>query len=150
MTDLNPVDAMTTDYRALCDELVDVVYGYCILHEGRDHLQPLVDRARALLDQPEPEEEDCPGCEGTPVASNSPCAVCGRAVLARWGHPTPQPVAVSERLPSAAYCDAEGRCWWYRYTPTKEWHLQSVYIGQYNYWLPANALPTPELEALDD
>ena len=44
------------DYRALCAELADVVYEYCILHEGRDHLQPLVDRARALLAQPEPEE----------------------------------------------------------------------------------------------
>ena len=43
------------DYRALCAELADIVYEYCILHEGRDHLQPLVDRARALLDQPEPE-----------------------------------------------------------------------------------------------
>ena len=40
------------DYRALCAELADVVYEYCILHEGRDHLQPLVDRARALLAQP--------------------------------------------------------------------------------------------------
>ena len=40
------------DYRALCAELADVIYEYYILHEGRDHLQPLVDRARALLDQP--------------------------------------------------------------------------------------------------
>ena len=47
---------MTPPYRALCAELADVVYEYCILHEGRDHLQPLVDRARALLAQPEPEE----------------------------------------------------------------------------------------------
>ena len=56
MTDLNPVDAMTNpDYRALCAELADVVYEYCILHEGRDHLEPLVDRARALVAQLEPE-----------------------------------------------------------------------------------------------
>ena len=47
---------MTPPYRALCAELADVVYEYCILHEGRDNLQPLVDRARALLAQPEPEE----------------------------------------------------------------------------------------------
>jgi hypothetical protein len=57
---------------------------------------------------------------------------------------TPQPVAVSERLPRPEDCDEKGRCWWHRYTPTKEWHLQRVYIGRYNYWLPANALPTPE------
>ena len=43
---------MTNPYRAMCAELTDVVYEYCILHEGRDHLQPLVDRARALLAQP--------------------------------------------------------------------------------------------------
>ena len=46
---------MTNPYRAMCAELADVVYEYCILHEGRDHLQPLVDRARALLADPEPE-----------------------------------------------------------------------------------------------
>ena len=34
-----------------------------------------------------------------------------RAVLARWGHPTPQPVAVSERLPPPEPCDKQGRCW---------------------------------------
>ena len=43
---------MTSPCRALCAELADVVYEYCILHEGRDHLQPLVDRARELLAQP--------------------------------------------------------------------------------------------------
>ena len=62
---------------------------------------------------------------------------------------TPQPVAVSERWPRAKDCDEQGRCWWHRYTPTKEWHLQRVYIGQYNYWLPANALPTPEATVYD-
>jgi hypothetical protein len=43
---------MTNPYRTMCAELVDVVYEYCILHEGRDHLQPLIDRARALLAEP--------------------------------------------------------------------------------------------------
>ena len=147
MTDLNPVDAMTTDYRALCAELIEAV----LSDDSHIDCVQIARRARALLAQPVAEvpkpvvdysrvpeiatesqirsaaqylvkkqncdgdlipaikyaiarwghptpqpvaqEEDCPGCEGTPVASNSPCAVCGRAVLARWGHPTPQPVA---------------------------------------------------------
>jgi hypothetical protein len=86
---------MTTDYRALCAELADVVYEYCILHEGRDHLQPLVDRARALMDQQEPEgpsDEDLwelyddklsqfGFAEDWPWIRNY-----ARAVLAKWGH----------------------------------------------------------------
>jgi hypothetical protein len=56
-----------------------------------------------------------------------------RAVLARWGRPAIQPVPVSERLPGSEDCDAEGRCWWHRYTPTKEWHLQRLRTGQYNH-----------------
>jgi hypothetical protein len=41
-----------------------------------------------------------------------------RAILARWGNypATPDrsldPIPVSERLPEAGDCDAEGRCWW--------------------------------------
>jgi hypothetical protein len=132
---------MTTDYRAMCAELLEALE--IQLDELRFNNRLCI-RARALLDQPVAEGGDCPGCEGTPVASNSPCAVCGRAVLAKWSHPTPQPVAVGERLPGPEDCDEKGRCWWHRYTPTKEWHLQRVYIGRYNYWLPANALPTPE------
>ena len=50
--------------------------------DGHDALR----NARRPTPQPVAQEEDCPGCEGTPVASNSPCAVCGRAVLARWGN----------------------------------------------------------------
>jgi hypothetical protein len=48
---------MTTpapDFRALCAELSSVVYEYCVLHEGLDHLQPLVTRARAALATPPP------------------------------------------------------------------------------------------------
>jgi hypothetical protein len=104
MADLNPVDAMTTDYRAMCAELTDAELAnaarkalgepsyatelHYFLSEDSNEYEPLMlairagiaaDRARALLAQPVAQEEDCPGCEGTPVASNSPCAVCGRA-----------------------------------------------------------------------
>ena len=153
MTDLNPVDAMTTDYRALCAELAEELvneYGYCTEWEKglplcESNVSELLTRARALLAQPEPEEEDCPGCEGTPVASNSPCAVCGRAVLARWGNPTPQPVAVSERWPEFSDCDPQERVW--AWNPVLDhWKLSRINRSVHTHWLPANALPTPEAQ----
>ena len=92
------------DYRALCAELADVVYEYCILHEGRDHLQPLVDRARALLAQPVaegPTNEEleklvfdnyriaisfaCDSKEEAQVMISS-YVKFARAVLAKWGN----------------------------------------------------------------
>ena len=69
-----------------------------------------------------------------------------RAVLARWGRPTPQPVAVSERpWERDGWCDAEGRCygwdgdyWWMVGNP-------GAANETITHWLPANALPTPEV-----
>ena len=101
---------MTNPCRALCAELADVVYEYCILHEGRDHLQPLVDRARALLDQPEPEGPK-PVVDYSRVPEIATEAQIRSAAqylvkkqncdgdlipaieyaIARWGCPTPQP-----------------------------------------------------------
>ena len=86
---------MTPPYRALCAELADVVYEYCILHEGRDHLQPLVARARALLAQLAPEEptdEDLEDLADVMNVSGDPVPAMRRA-LELWGRPTPQPVA---------------------------------------------------------
>jgi hypothetical protein len=54
MTDLNPVDAMTNDYRAMCAELVDSLHKHTSMWEG--HEIDLVTRARALLAQPVAEE----------------------------------------------------------------------------------------------
>ena len=67
-----------------------------------------------------------------------------RAALARWGHPMPQPVAVSERLPG------DELCWWFE--PDEDdgyggmWTLLRIRGGttRYTHWLSANALPTPE------
>ena len=78
---------MTSPYRALCAELADVVYEYCILHEGRDHLQPLVDRARVLLTQPEsegPTDEDLENLAEVMNVSGNPVPVMRRA-LELWG-----------------------------------------------------------------
>jgi hypothetical protein len=46
---------------------------------------------RPALAQPESQGESCPGCEGTPSTSNSPCAVCGQLA-----QPEPQALTVQE------------------------------------------------------
>ena len=66
-----------------------------------------------------------------------------RAVLARWGRPTPQPVPLSERLPSAADCDVEDNCWWFDPHADGAWYVDT-FQSCYTHWLPAHALPTPE------
>ena len=79
-----------------------------------------------------------------PKKSERAATVAGiRAVLSRWGRPTPQPVAVSERLPSAADCDVEDNCWWFDPHADGAWYVDT-FQSCYTHWLPANALPTPE------
>ena len=66
-----------------------------------------------------------------------------RAALARWGRPTPQPVAVSERLPGPEDCEA-GECWGWD-VAAEAWNRTHYAVcNHYTHWLPANALPTPE------
>jgi len=38
-------------------------------------------RSELLAIAAELEGKNCPGCEGTPAAENSPCAVCGRLAI---------------------------------------------------------------------
>ena len=163
---------MTPDYRAMCAELVDALDSG--ISAGRIRMSPLVDRARALLAEsvaegPTDDElmdtaraadlayymgKDCgfasPYQEGTDITAE--VLAFARAVLSRWGRPTPQPVAVSERLPRPEDCDEQGRCWlggrqMGRGTPT--WLLgypawAERFPDVHRFWLPANALPTPE------
>ena len=210
---------MTNPYRAMCAELVDDLEMSDWPSKLKETFRADITRARALLAQPVAQEGGCSGCEGTPVASNSPCAVCGRialtqpepvaptdeeieewadacpeapleemdpeihgwrrcftakefsetirAALARWGRPTPQPVAASERLPGPGDCDEQGRCWLLTVEDEyPQWRLHSIEGAQpggamiwvpvdsspgvmvdcfyTSHWLPANALPTPE------
>ena len=82
-----------------------------------------------------------------------------RAVLARWGRPAIQPVPVSERLPGAKDCNAEGRCWFWHPGHKQDdfidgWILlDPKWAGSrrdsddsliYTHWLPHHAIPTPE------
>ena len=68
--------------------------------------------------------------------------------IARWGRPTLQPVAVSERLPRPEDCDEQGRCWVFDdQLGLPSWTLikvQGESLDSDMHWLPANALPAPE------
>ena len=129
-------------FRAVCAELL------AAWQKGGDIFGPM-NRARALLAQPEPEgptdEELWELYQGPGTFSPVEYA---RSVLARWGHPTPRPVPVSERLPGPKDCTARGWCWTF-YKGFGTWALEPP-LGQdgkhtgYTHWLPANALPLPQ------
>jgi len=105
MTDLNPVDAMTTDYRALCAELVDELEHT----EDWPTRDALLARARALLAQPVeegPTNKELLECAAKAlgygwISSYDTCQIVeagdlvsfARAALAKWSHPTPPPQA---------------------------------------------------------
>ena len=160
MTDLNPVDAMTTDYRAMCAELVDSLHKHTSMWEG--HEIDLVARARALLDQPVAEvpKPVVDYSRVTEIATEAQIRSAAQYLvkkrncdgdlipaieyaIARWGHPTPQPVAVSERLPRPEDCLDEGWAWFFNKRIGWRQAVLPVSPG-YTHWLPANALPTPE------
>ena len=146
---------MTPDFRAMCAELLN---GLDELAHPRypfpGYTRCAMDRARALLAEPEaegPTDEELEKlaepfsfvAEGGWDRSVYDETGYARAVLARWGHPTPQPVAVSERLPSAADCDVEDNCWWFDPHADGAWYVDT-FQSCYTHWLPAHALPTPE------
>jgi nucleoside-diphosphate-sugar epimerase len=105
MTDLNPVDAMTTDYRAICAELVrrwDTAPCWPSPSQRHDLLDiaDAMNRARALLAQPVaegPTDEDLDefalfwwGSDTdqrtvTDVIECCSMAAYARAVLTKWG-----------------------------------------------------------------
>ncbi len=151
---------MSTDFRALCAELADVLaelpFGTC---------EELVVRARAALMADGPAVPE--GHQPAPPAAgevaelvawlrlSADCADESRiaenlsraADLLTQRHPAPVPV--SERLPGPGDCDAEGRCWLLGKTE-KEWRLIEVSNSGvphlrycFSHWLPAHALPLP-------
>jgi hypothetical protein len=139
---------MTSPYRAMCEQLMELVEGK--RYDG----SAVVARARALLDQPEQvaptvmeiielhtwmEDEWRANNDGEDL----PMVDYARAVLAKWGHLTPQPVAVSERLPRPEDCLDEGWAWFFNKRIGWRQAVLPVSPG-YTHWLPANALPTPE------
>ena len=84
------------------------------------------------------------------------------AIMAGWDHhgwkmdQEARPVPVSERLPAPEDCDAEGRCWWWMQLEDgrRAWLLRpqllvpalaSIAVPRRTHWLPAHALPLPEV-----
>ena len=165
---------MTDTFRAMCAELVrrwDVANGDHDLIDVADAM----DRTRTLLAQAvagEPTDQEiakfladqykarmdnqsafgCPDFDGSKAKAAQ--IADARAVLARWGRPTPQPVAVSERLPGPEDCIKRGNdhwCWGQERSlltgqASARWRLMrvSALTDEAVNWLPANALPTPE------
>ena len=86
---------------------------------------------------------------GTETNHNAYIVAAGRildrpefAHVARWGRPTPQPVAVSERWPNFSDCDPQERVW--AWNPVLDhWKLSRINRSVHTHWLPAHALPLP-------
>lgn len=151
------------DYKQLCAELVNELHAYKIGNPSHD--TDLIDRARAALAEPAqegPTDEELLSLDQLRDTWNAQADAANswdelgvdeiiwwaqRQALARWGRPAPQPVQVSERLPGAEDCDAEGRCWIHMpdIGTAPSWRLVDPReIGPYHtHWLPANALPIP-------
>ena len=154
---------MANPYRAMCAELLRSLENYPV-QPSRD--RDLCVRARALLDQPVAEGPK-PVVDYSRVPEIATEAQIRSAAqylvkkrncdgdlisaieyaIARWGRPTLQPVAVSERLPRPEDCLDEGWAWFFNKRIGWRQAVLPVSPG-YTHWLPANALPTPE--ALDD
>ena len=168
---------MTNPYRAMCAELVEAM-----TDDSTDCWQreaDVIDRARALLAQPQPVAQPPADGEVTELVEwlQSMRDLAGEynpdeqrrytRAAELLERPTPQPVAVSERLPEPEDCDEQGRCWLLTVEDEyPQWRLHSIEGAQpggamiwvpvdsspgvmvdcfyTSHWLPANALPTPE------
>jgi hypothetical protein len=67
-----------------------------------------------------------------------------RVDLARWGRVAIAPIPVSERLPGAEDCDAEGRLYAVYKGRWFQIDLSCIVEGGFTHWLPTSALPLPE------
>ena len=154
-----------TDFRALCANLTIALNDWQY-ESGDDRYADLIDRARAALaEQPvRPTDEEIRTLAAFDVdfdcfettdergnvgnaweCSDSQLLDFVSAVLARWGYLTPQPVAVSERLPGPEDCDEQGRCWMSTTATDPGWVLDyPERCTNWTHWLSANALPAPE------
>ena len=142
---------MSTDYRALCAELLSLLDNLAMRNPEMDG-GLLRRRARAALAQPKPVALTRPECFnfamsflGDPEETD-----VRRYVEALEARPAIQPVAVSERLPGAEDCDSEGRCW-VGYAVSKDaleagynpsWELCKFHPPD-EVWLPHWTLPVP-------
>ena len=151
---------MTNELRAMCAELFVKLKEWDSSDPYHD-CGPLLCRARALLAQPVeegPTDEELLRMaaeafgylflDGGIGGGEGEFLAFARAALARWGRLTPQPVAVSERLPGPEDCDEQGRCWVFDdQLGLPSWTLirvQGRSLAPDMYWRPASVMPTPE------
>jgi hypothetical protein len=144
-----------TVWRALCVELVEKIdYTWGDIPED---VHELLDRARAVLAQPEPEGEllcidDLRNAWNAQADAANSWDELGideiawfaqQQALTHYARPTIKPVPVAERpWEREGWCDAEGRCWWFNHAGIPEWQLASD--GPYgDFSLPHHALPVP-------
>jgi hypothetical protein len=161
---------MTTDWKALCAELVDKLDELnCSFNIPNQ--SALIERTRAALARPEPEgptdeaveaaadviygsmrfdriDRTVPWVERGNSFAQDEARRCARAVLVRYARPTIQPVPVAERLPGPEDCDEEGRCWW-GFESSDDygwcWALKKMHGVPFDstHWRPHHALPLP-------
>lgn len=149
---------MTTDYRALCAELVDE--WDAVTHQDLAGMSAVVDRARAALSGPSMEElgpliawlaeQACQAADANQPTDAGMLTWAAQAVGERVNEDADdpvQPIPFSDRKPGPEDCDDRGegmpgRCWcwnpstytdddgpsWEFYEP-QSWHT---------HWLPAN------------
>jgi hypothetical protein len=136
---LGPEPLPEADFRTLCAELADALHNAIrVIHheDGTRHISTAylaLNRARAAL------------AESQPAADGKVAATPDRSL---------EPIPMSERLPEAEDCDAEGRCWWGRPESedwSSDWTLATPEaIAEFceflspDVWLPFNALPLPK------
>jgi hypothetical protein len=179
---------MTDTFRALCAELVELDQAepgdYA---DWRQQWTDAIKRARTALAQAEPQgpsdeellellsrasglpEPDSYIVDGGRIMSE-PCEILSfaRAVLARWGRPAIEPVAVTERLPGPEDCapwpdDPDANPWaWAGKKVYGGWEwvqlsmqglgsdaLRIIAGGGWTHWLPHYTLPVPQQQEVE-
>jgi hypothetical protein len=133
----------------------------CQRHEANPYSHPYTKgaweawKARALLAeaQPEPVEPTDAQLDELWAEVEGSGAIWAwqhyaRAVLARWGSPAPEPVSVSNRLPTQELneLDDQGTCWMFHQL-NFHYCLCRPDPSVHTHWLPHWALPVPQEQA---
>ena len=152
---------MTTDWRALCAELVELDQAEPPddFVKWRRQWIAAIKRAQAALAQPEPDyidsehtghdremlEEFYRACRSEGGSADEIHLRGLKAVIALSQS---EPVPVDERLPEAEDCDGENQCW--QWDPKSDAWVLYTSVGLRlradvaPYWLPHHALPVPQ------
>lgn len=148
---------MTTDYRALCAELIQTWDGTSDFdyNDFGNAVKPLIARARTALSQPEPVGMTDEEIEQFAREWNSGydsiefefISDFARSFLHRYGLSSITPIPVSEGMPGPKDCNA-GYFWAYAGDDWEKTHIDGMnweYLHHHGYthWLPWYALPVP-------